>query len=163
MLLVGVDVLVSSLPCFVRDGKTWCALSHCLFRHLFEHEGGVRIPLVLSVWADCHSGIGVSWCVVVDALRRVTGWWGCLKNISTLWAPHIPFRLFPWWYEASGCSIGTCSQTQDPAHSAQPSASMLGQLDSNFRVVKAQWACQHCSLGCTTVYLIWLQHWFLKN
>lgn len=62
---------------------------------------------------------------------------GLSKNISTLWAPRIPFRLFPWWYVASRGSFGTCSQTQDPAHSAQPSASMLGQLNSNFRVVKA--------------------------
>lgn len=100
MLLVGADIWFSFLPCIVQWGEGWkdlvCSVSLLLsfvfelkqslllLRHLFEHEGGDRIPF-RAVWADCHSGVGVSWCVEVGALRRVTGWWACLK-------PSVPFE-----------------------------------------------------------------------
>jgi len=151
MLLVGVDIWVSSLPALCGgewDGKTWCALSlsYCLSslsgnRACFSSDISLNMRVetgflsCCAVWADCQIDVGVSWCVVVGALRRVTGWWACLKTSVTLWALHIPYPGGKW---PMGAQLAqSCPQTRVPALTSQPFAWMLGELGSKFRVVRA--------------------------
>lgn len=164
MLLVGADIWFSFLPCIVLWGEGWkdlvCSVSLLLsfvfelkqslllLRHLFEHEGGDRIPF-RAVWADCHSGVGVSWCVEVGALRRVTGWWACLKP-SVPFEPSIspldrsPIVAHGQW----GLSIGSCPQTWGPALTFQPFAWKLWATRLQFLSGQSQnWAYKRCFLG----------------
>lgn len=154
MLRVGADIWFSFLPCIVRWGEGWkdlvCSVSLLLsfvferkqslllLRHLFEHEGGDRIPFVLCCvgWLPQRC-----WCKLMCGGRSIKEsdiMMGLSKNISTLWAQHISSGSF----SCSGMWPVGAQLAPAPRHEALQSLFNVlpgcwGQLGSNFWVVKA--------------------------
>lgn len=158
MLLVGVDIWVSSLPCFVRWGEGWkdtvCSVSLSLSGNRAGFSSDISLNARVesgflsccAVWADCHSGVGVSWCVLEGALRRVTGWWGCLKTSA-----HFELHVSPSDHFPGGTWLVGAQLAIAPRYKALHSVfSLLPVCWDNWTAIsgwsKPQWACKHCSL-----------------